>query len=140
MRSTLFLSVLTSTQAQGVISAAPTCATSNPPVSLTPIIGAMTESCQTLLGGALASGTSLSNSQLCPCFLEVDEATAMTMNCKALTTDSNTLYQTYQECQQEPAAPKWSWSWLSGFSWGFKWLGQGWGWGWGSPGWGWVWN
>jgi len=73
--------------------------------TLVSIIRTMTTSCQTLLGNALASGTSLSNEVQCPCFLEVPSTTVAPLACTALATDRQTIYQTYQQCMMSPPSP-----------------------------------
>jgi len=113
----------------------PVCATA----SLVAAISSTSASCQVLLGGALASGASLSDAVQCPCFLELPESTASEFQCRARATSRSSLYSTYLYCKaNRPYSWKWLFTW--DFSWGYRWLGTSWGFGWGLPGWGWKWS
>ena len=105
---------------------------------LTPLIATMTTSCQSLLGGALSAGTSVPDAEYCPCLLQLPQSTAQSLTCRALATDDDSIYASYQRCQARPY--RWQWLFTWDFTFGFRWLGTGWGWGWGFPGWGWSWS
>ena len=70
------------------------------------IMRTMSAPCKTSLSNALSTGESPGDTALCSCFLEVPEATASTLTCKAHADDDETLYEQYKDCMRHvPPSP-----------------------------------
>merc|ERR1719502_2184176 len=68
-------------------------------MQISPFMHRMDTACQTKINNAIDTDIPLSFEERCPCYLQVDRASAMQLNCKSMPGKTETINQEYAQCE-----------------------------------------